>query len=103
MARAVQEKPANSSRLPPFWVVPECSYQVRGVAGVMLDSGIGRPAMLAQPNFEVSHQARHVMLHYGNGGLAHADFDKVLTKELGAENGVVVATPSHGARMWHGA
>ena len=32
------------------------------------------------------------------GGPANADFDKVLAKEPGAENGVVVATPSHGAR-----
>jgi len=32
------------------------------------------------------------------GGLANADCDKALAKELGAENGVVVAAPSHGAR-----
>ena len=98
MARAVQEKAANSGRFPPFWIVPECRHQVRGVAGVERDGGIGRPAVLAQPHFEVSHQARLGMLQCGSGGPANADFDKVLAKEPGAENGVVVATPSHGAR-----
>ena len=38
------------------------------------------------------------MLQCGSGGPANADFDKVLAKEPGAENGVVVATPSHGVR-----
>ena len=55
-------------------------------------------AVLAQPHFEVSHQARLGMLQCGSGGPANADFDKVLAKEPGAENGVVVAAPSHGAR-----
>ncbi|SPJ17220.1 hypothetical protein SBBP2_2600004 [Burkholderiales bacterium] len=98
MARAVQEKAANSGRFPPFWIVPECRHQVGGVAAVELDGGIGRPAVLAQPHFEVSHQARLGMLQCGSGGSANADFDKMLAKEPGAENGVVVATPSHGAR-----
>ncbi|MGZ9112384.1 MAG: hypothetical protein ACXW3X_15225 [Rhodoplanes sp.] len=98
MARAVQEKAANSGRFPPFWIVPECRHQVGGVAGVELDGGIGRPAVLTQPHFEVSHQARLGMPQCGSGGPANADFDKVLAKEPGAENGVVVATPSHGAR-----
>jgi hypothetical protein len=31
------------------------------------------------------------------GGRANADCDKVLAKEPGAENGVVVTAPSHGA------
>jgi hypothetical protein len=35
------------------------------------------------------------MLQSRSDGSAHADFDKVLAKEPGAENGVVVATPSH--------
>jgi hypothetical protein len=43
------------------------------------------------------------MLHCGSGGLAHANFDKVLAKEPGAENGVVVATPSQGSRTSTGA
>jgi len=71
---------------------------VRGVAGVELDGGIGRPAVLAQPDFEVSHKARFGGLQCGECGPANADFDKVLAKKPGAENGVVVAAPSHGAR-----
>jgi hypothetical protein len=98
MARAVQEKAANSGRFPPFWIVPECCYQVRGVTGVEFDGGVGRPAVLAQPHFEVSHQARLGRLQFGIGGPANADFDKVPAKEPGAENSVMVATPSHGAR-----
>src|SRR5438034_3421450 len=98
MARAVQEKAANSGRFPPFWIVPECRYQVGGVAGVELDGSIGRPAVLAQPHFEVSHQTRLGRLQCGSGGPANTDFDKMPAKEPGAENGVVVATPSHGAR-----
>ncbi|WP_208245713.1 hypothetical protein WGT02_34110 (plasmid) [Rhizobium sp. T1470] len=54
--------------------------------------------MLAQPHFEVSQQARLGTLQCGGGGLANANFDKVLAKEPGAENGVVVATPALGAR-----
>jgi hypothetical protein len=38
------------------------------------------------------------MLQYGSGGPANADFDKMLAKEPAAVNGVMVATPSHGAR-----
>jgi hypothetical protein len=97
VARAVQEKAANSGRFPPFWLVPERRHQVGGVAGVELDGAIGCPSVLAQPDFEVSHQGRLEMLQR-RGGLANADCDKVLAKELGAENGVVVAAPSHGAR-----
>ena len=37
------------------------------------------------------------MRRHGRGS-ANTDFDEVLAKEPGAENGVVVATPSHGAR-----
>ncbi|MCP1838596.1 hypothetical protein J2R78_001563 [Bradyrhizobium sp. USDA 4538] len=48
--------------------------------------------MLAQPHFEVSHQARFGMPQCG-GGLANANFGEVLAKESGTENGVVVATP----------
>jgi hypothetical protein len=98
MARAVQDKAANSGWFPAFWIVPECHHQVGGVAGVERDGGIGRPAVLTQPHFEVSHQARLDTLQCGSGGPANADFDKVLAKEPGAENGVVVAAPSHGAR-----
>jgi hypothetical protein len=62
MARAVQEKAANGGRLPPLWFVPECRNQVGGVVGVELDGAIGCPAVLAQPDFEVSHQERLGML-----------------------------------------
>src|SRR5271165_3162707 len=98
MARAVQEKAANSGRFPPFWFVPECHHQVGGVASVELDGAIGCPAVLAQPHFELSQQARLGMLQCSRGRMANANFDKVLAKESGAENGVVVAAPSHGAR-----
>ena len=98
MVSAVQEEAANSGRFPAFWIVPECRHQVGGVAGVELDGAIGRAAVLAQPHFEVSYQTRLGLLQCGSGGPANADFDKVLAKEPGAENGVVVATPSHGAR-----
>ena len=76
-----------------------------GVAGVELDGGIRRPAVLAQPHFELSHQARLGMPQCGSGGPANADFDKELAKEPGAENGVVVATlsllksPKHRQRL----
>jgi len=43
------------------------------------------------------------MLQYGSGGPANADFDKMLAKEPGAENGVVVATSSARARTSTGA
>src|SRR5260370_19060361 len=93
MARAVQEKAANSGRFPPFWIIPECRHQVGGVAGVELDGGIRRPAVLTQPHFEVSHQARLCMLQYGTGGPANADFDKSAAKSRPAANGRAVATP----------
>jgi hypothetical protein len=38
------------------------------------------------------------MLQGGSGEQANADFGEMLAKEPGAENGVVIATPSHGAR-----
>jgi hypothetical protein len=38
------------------------------------------------------------MLRYSSGGPANPDFNQVVAEEPGAENGVVVATPSHGAR-----
>src|SRR5271165_2533853 len=97
MARAVQEKAANSGRVPPLWFVPECRHQVGGVASVELDGAIGCPAVLAQPHFELSQQARLRMLQCSRGRMANADFDKVLAKESGAEDGVVIAAPSHGA------
>jgi hypothetical protein len=62
MARTVQEKAANSPWFPPFRVFPECRHQVGSVAGVELDGGIGRHPVLAQPHFEVSRQARLIML-----------------------------------------
>src|SRR5215472_5711913 len=102
MARAVQEKAANSGRFPTFRLVPEGRHQVGGVAGVELDGAIRCPAVLAQPDFEVSHQGRLGMLQC-RGRPANADRDKVLAKEPGAENGVVVAAPSHGARTSTGA
>jgi hypothetical protein len=71
---------------------------VGGVASVELDGAIGCPAVLAQPHFELSQQARLGMLQCSRGRMANADFDKVLAKESGAEGGVVVAVPSHGAR-----
>jgi hypothetical protein len=98
MARAVQEKAANSGRFPPFRFVPEFRHQVGGVVSVELDGAIGCPAVLAQPHFELSQQARLGMLQCSRGRMANADFDKVLAKESGAEDGVVVAAPSHGAR-----
>jgi hypothetical protein len=98
MARAVQEKAANGDRLPTLWIVPECRHQVGGVAGVEPDGGVGRPAVLAQPHFEVSYQARLGMRQCGGGGPTNADFDKMSIKEPGAENGVVVAPPSRRAR-----
>ena len=62
MARAVQEKAANGGRFPPFWIVPDRRHQVGGVACIELYGGFGRPAVLAQPRFEVSDQARLGML-----------------------------------------
>ena len=54
--------------------------------------------MLAQPHLEAGDQLRlGRMSRYGHGS-ANAYFDKVPAKEPGTENGVVVATPSHGAR-----
>jgi len=98
MARTAQEKAANSGWFPPFWVFPERRHQVSGVAGIELDGAIGCSTVLAQPHFEVSHQARVVMLQCGGNGLANTDFDKVPGEEPGAKYGVVVASPSHRAR-----
>src|SRR5260221_11039371 len=103
MARTVQEKAANSGRFPLFWIVPECRHQFGGVADVELDGAIGCPAVLAQPHLEVSHQARLGMLQCGSGEPANTHSGEVLAKEPGAENGVVIATPSHGARTSTGA
>jgi len=69
---------------------------VGGVTGIELDGGIGRPTMLAQPSFGVCHKKRLGRLQCGSSGPANADFDKVLAKEPGAENGVVVASSTHG-------
>jgi hypothetical protein len=71
---------------------------VGGGAAVEFDGGIGRPAMLAQPHLEVGEELRLGRMHRHGHGSANADFDKVLAKEPGAENGVVIATPSHGTR-----
>ena len=98
MARAVQEKAANIGRFPPFWFVSECRHQVGGVASVELYGAIGCSAVLAQPHFEQSQQAWLGMLQFSRSRMANADSDKVLAKESGAEDGVVVAAPSHGAR-----
>ena len=98
MARSVQEEAANGGCLPSFWIVPERCHQARGVAGVEFYGGIGRSAVLAQPLLEVSHQTRFGTLQGGCAGLANAGCDKMLAKEPGAENGVVVAAPSQGAR-----
>ncbi len=98
MARSVQEEAANGGRLPSFWIVPERCHQARSAAGVEFDRGVRRAAVLAQPLFEVRHQARLGSLQRRGGGLANADFDKMPAKEPGAEDGVVVAAPSHGAR-----
>jgi len=98
MAGAVQEKAANGGRLPSFWIVPERRHQVRSVACVEPDRGVGRAAVLAQPLFEARHAARLGSLQWRGGRLADADFDKMPAKEPGAENGVVVAPPSHRAR-----
>ena len=38
------------------------------------------------------------MLQCSRGRMANANFDKVLAKESGAEDGMVVAAPAHGAR-----
>ena len=95
LPRAIHEEAANGSRFPPFRVLPESGHQVGGVTSIEFDGGIGRPAMLAQPSFEVCNQKRLGRLQCGSSGLANADFDEVLTKEPGAENGVVVAPPSH--------
>src|SRR5208283_2857565 len=97
-SRAVQEKAANGGRFPSFRILPERRRQVRGVAGVEPDGGIGRTTVLAQPLLELSHQARLGMLQCGSWRPANTDFVKVLPKEPRAENGVVVAAPSHGAR-----
>jgi hypothetical protein len=91
MAPAVQEKAANGGRIPSFWIFPESRHQAHGVAGVEFNRGVGRAAVLAQPLFEVRHQARLASLQRRRGGLANADFDKMPAKEPGAENGVVVA------------
>jgi hypothetical protein len=53
--------------------------------------------VLAQPFFEVRHEARLGSLQRCGGGLANADVDEMPAKEPGAENGVMVAAPSRGA------
>ena len=60
--------------------------------------------MLAQPHLEVEPPgtARR-MLQCSGRGPANADFDKVPAKEPGTVDGVVVATPSLGARTSTGA
>src|SRR6516225_7773284 len=103
MARAVQEKAANSSRFPSCWIVPECCHQADGIASVEFDGGIGRPAILEKPCFEARDQLRLGRFRCAGGGPAHADLDEAPAKEPGAENGVVVATSSHGARTSAGA
>jgi hypothetical protein len=50
--------------------------------------------MLAQPHFEAGDQLRLGRLRRHGRSPANADFDEVLAKEPGSENGVVVATSS---------
>ena len=69
-----------------------------GVAAIELDGRIGRSAVLAQPNFELSHRERLDARREDDGGLTSADPDEMLAKEPGPENGMVVAPPSRGAR-----
>src|SRR5215475_1325637 len=68
------------------------------MASVELNGGIGRPAMLAQPCFEARDQLRLGRFRCRGGGPAHANLDEVPAKEPGAEDSVVVATSSYGAR-----
>ena len=97
-ARAVQEEAANGGRLPSSRILPERRHQVRGVARVEPDRGVGRAAVLAQPLLEVRHQERRGSLQRRGVRLADTDFDQMPAKEPGAENGVVVAATSHRAR-----
>ena len=103
LARAVHEVAANNGRPPASRVRSKRRHHAGGIASVELDGGIGRPAMLAQPRFEVGDQLRLGGLHCHGRGPANADLDEVPAKEPGAENGVVVATSSPGARTSTGA
>jgi len=94
LARAVHEVAANIGRTPAGRVRSKCRHQEVGITTVELDRGIGRPAMLAQPHFEAGDQLRLGRLRRHGRGPANADFDEVLAKEPGSENGVVVATSS---------
>ncbi|MGH6783845.1 MAG: hypothetical protein ACREBP_04390, partial [Sphingomicrobium sp.] len=78
LACAVQEVAANTSRTPASRVRFKRRHHSGGIASVELDGGFGRPAMLAQPRFEVGNQLRLGGLHCRSGGPANADFDKVL-------------------------
>ena len=59
--------------------------------------------MLAQPHLEAGDQLRLVSLRRHGRGSANADFDEVLAKEPGSENGVVIASSSARARTSTGA
>jgi hypothetical protein len=54
--------------------------------------------MLAQPHFEAGDQLRLGRLRCRDGGPTHADLDEVSAKEPGAEDSVMVAPASSGAR-----
>jgi len=98
-SRAVHDVAANIDRSPASRVWAKRRHYEDGIAGVEFDGGIGRPAMLAQPRFEVGDQLWLGGLHgRHHRGPANAEFDKVPAKEFGAVNGVVVATAAPGAR-----
>jgi hypothetical protein len=59
--------------------------------------------MLAQPHLEAGDQRRLGQLRRHGRGPANADFDEMLAKEPGSENGVVVAMSSARARTSTGA
>ena len=98
MARAVYDIAANAGRIPPCRIWPERRHQAGRITRVERDGGIGRLAMLVQPHLEPGDQLRLGRRCCHVSGLAHADLDQVPAKELDAENCVVVATASPGAR-----
>jgi hypothetical protein len=59
--------------------------------------------MLAQPHLEAGDQLRLGRLRRHGRDPTNADFDEVLAKEPGSENGVVIATSSARPRTSTGA